>query len=250
MSTLWYVIFALLLAGYFALEGFTIGVGMLLHLQPRASRDLHVGAIAPFVLANEVWLVALAGVLFGVFPALEGDVLSGLYPLIVALLLSWILRDAALWFRRRVDGPRWRSAWDLILSGASAALVLVWGMALVAILRGLPGGFDPLGVAAGIGVALLFAFHGWTFVTWRLRCHPAVGGATRSSGAVWLSALAAAAPALVTLALVTPSLLDHVASAATLNVMGFILLPLTPLMIGAQVWVWRTFSRGAVPSFF
>jgi cytochrome bd-type quinol oxidase subunit 2 len=250
MSTLWYAIFALMFAGYFALEGFTIGVGMLLHLQPRASRDLHVGAIAPFVLANEVWLVALAGFLFGVFPSLEGEVLSGLYPLIVALLLAWILRDAALWFRRRADGPRWRSGWDVVLSGASLALAIVWGMALVAIMRGLPGGFEPLGVAAGVGVALAFAFHGWTFLTWRLGGHPAVEGASRTGWAVWLSALVAAAPALITLAVVTPSLMDHVAPSATLNVIGLIVLPVTPIMIGAQVWVWRTFSKGAIPSFF
>ncbi|MBO3751385.1 cytochrome d ubiquinol oxidase subunit II [Streptosporangiaceae bacterium NEAU-GS5] len=250
MDTLWYVIFALLFAGYFALEGFTIGVGILLRLRPHAARDLQVAAIAPFVLAGEVWLVALAGLLFGVFPLLEGDLLSGMYPLVVALLLAWILRDAALWFRRRGDGPRWRPAWDVVLSAASLALAIVWGMVLVAIMRGFPGGFDPLGVAAGVGVALAYAFHGWTFATWRLAGHPAVDGASRRGRAVWLSALVAAAPALLTLAVVTPSLLDHMAPSATLNVIGFMVLPLTPVMIGAQVWVWRTFSRGPLPSFF
>ncbi|MFC7639863.1 cytochrome d ubiquinol oxidase subunit II [Streptosporangium lutulentum] len=107
MDILWFGVFALLLIGYFALEGFDIGLGMLLPVLGRTQkdRDRIVSAMAPFVLANEVWLVAVAGVLFGVFPSIEGDVLFGLYPLVVSLLVSWILRDAGLWFRRRLDGP-------------------------------------------------------------------------------------------------------------------------------------------------
>src|SRR5262249_14597536 len=82
---------AVLLLGYFALEGFDIGLGILLPVLGRSQedRDRLVGAMAPFVLAGEVWLVALVGVLFGAFSTLEGEVLSGLYPLVVALLLTW-----------------------------------------------------------------------------------------------------------------------------------------------------------------
>lgn len=111
MDILWLGVLALLLIGYFALEGFDIGLGMLLPVlgRTRRDRDRIVAAMAPFVLANEVWLVAAIGVLFGAFPSLEGRVLFGLYPVVVALLVSWILRDAGLWFRRRLDGPAWRA---------------------------------------------------------------------------------------------------------------------------------------------
>ncbi|WP_449061592.1 cytochrome d ubiquinol oxidase subunit II [Planomonospora algeriensis] len=111
MDILWSVLFAVLLIGYFALEGANIGLGMLLPVLGRTQegRDRIVAAAAPFVLAGEVWLVAVAGVLFGVYPRLEGEVLFGLYPMVVCLLVSWIVRDAGLWFRRRTDGLAWRA---------------------------------------------------------------------------------------------------------------------------------------------
>lgn len=126
MDILWLGVLALLLIGYFALEGFDIGLGMLLPVlgRTRRDRDRIVAAMAPFVLANEVWLVAAVGVLFGAFPSLEGRVLSGLYPVVVALLVSWILRDAGLWFRRRLDGPAWRAGWDRVICAGSYGLAL------------------------------------------------------------------------------------------------------------------------------
>ncbi|MFC0865622.1 cytochrome d ubiquinol oxidase subunit II [Sphaerimonospora cavernae] len=254
MEILWFGTLAVLLIGYFALEGFDIGLGMLLPVLGRtpAARDRLVGAMGPFVLANEVWLVALAGALFGAFPTLEGKVISGLYPLVVALLLSWILRDAGLWFRRRLGGAAWRSLWDWTVCLGSAGLALTWGMALTAMLRGLPSGalFDPLGIAGGVVVVAAFAFHGWTFAAWRLPGEPAVGGRRRSSPALLGSACVAAAPAAVVVAASASPILDHAAPAATLTVLSVIVLPCAPIMVGAQLWIWRTFGRGTVPTFF
>ncbi|MBB2915070.1 cytochrome bd-type quinol oxidase subunit 2 [Streptosporangium becharense] len=255
MDILWLGMLALLLTGYFALEGFDIGLGMLLPVLGRSQRDRDriVAAMAPFVLANEVWLVAAAGVLFGAFPEAEGKVLFGLYPLVVALLVSWILRDAGLWFRRRADGRVWRAAWDWTICGASCGLALSWGTALVAMAGGLTGPMPVLpGLAGGTAVAGLFALHGRTFVSWLLPGQVTAG--RRNGWALLLSACAAAAPAAALLAAAAPWLLRHAAPAGTLNVLSVMILPLTPLMVGAQVWVWRTFGprRAAdpVPSFF
>ncbi|MEU4540821.1 cytochrome d ubiquinol oxidase subunit II [Streptosporangium sp. NPDC023825] len=256
MDILWLGVFALLLIGYFALEGFDIGVGMLLPVlaRTRKDRDEVVAAMAPFVLANEVWLVAVAGVLFGVFPSIEGDVLFGLYPLVVSLLVSWIIRDAGLWFRRRADGSAWRSTWDWAIVVGSYGLALSWGMALVAVAGGLTGPAIGLpGLLGGLAVAALLAFHGWTFVAWRLAGR--VTRARRTGRALLLSACAAAAPVAVLLAVLTPWLLDRTAPAGTLNVLSVMILPFAPVMVGAQVWVWRTFGPGRtasdrVPSFF
>lgn len=255
MDILWLGVLALLLIGYFALEGFDIGLGMLLPVlgRTRRDRDRIVAAMAPFVLANEVWLVAAVGVLFGAFPSLEGRVLSGLYPVVVALLVSWILRDAGLWFRRRLDGPAWRAGWDRVICAGSYGLALSWGMALAAIAGGLSG--PPVGLpglACGVVVAAAFAFHGWTFASWRLPGQ--MTGAGRSGRALLVSACAAATPVAAPLAVLGPGLLEHAASTGTLNVLSLIIMPLTPVMVGAQVWVWRTFGprRAAdrVPSFF
>jgi cytochrome bd ubiquinol oxidase subunit II len=251
MEIFWFGVLAVLLLGYFALEGFDIGLGILLPVlgQSQAGRDRLVGAMAPFVLAGEVWLVALAGVLFGAFPALEGEVLSGLYPLVVALLLSWIVRDAGLWFRRRADGAAWRGLWDAAICLGSAGLALTWGMTLVALANGLSA--PPLaGVAAGIVVALAFCLHGWTFAAWRLPGDPAARGARRSGRALLLTACLAAAPAAVAVAVVASTLVAHAAPPETLTMLGAIVLPCAPILIAAQVWVWRTFSRGALPTFF
>ncbi|GAA3068935.1 cytochrome d ubiquinol oxidase subunit II [Streptosporangium carneum] len=255
MDILWLGVLALLLIGYFALEGFDIGLGMLLPVLGRTQRDRDriVSAMAPFVLANEVWLVAVAGVLFGAFPEIEGRALFGLYPVVVALLVSWILRDAGLWFRRRLDGAAWRAAWDWAVCAGSYGLALSWGMALAAIAGGLSG--PPVGLAGlgcGIVVAALFAFHGWTFASWLLPGQ--VTGASRGTGALVVSACAAALPVAAPLAVLAPWLLGHAAPAETLGVLSLIIAPFTPLMVGAQVWTWRTFGprRAAdrTPSFF
>ncbi|GAA2855707.1 hypothetical protein GCM10010517_13920 [Streptosporangium fragile] len=255
MDILWLGALALLLTGYFALAGFDIGLGMLLPALGgnQEGRDRVVAAMAPFVLANEVWLVAVAGVLFGAFPAVEGEVLYGLYPLVVSLLVSWILRDAGLWFRRRADGRAWRAGWDWTICVASYGLALSWGMALVAMAGGLAGPVIGLpGLAGGAVVAGLFALHGWTFVSWRLPGQ--VTGARRTGRALLLTACAAAAPAAALLAALAPWLLAHAAPDETLSVLSVMILPLTPVMVGAQVWVWRTFGprRAAdpTPSFF
>jgi len=254
MELLWFALFALLLAGYFALEGFDLGVGLLLPVLGRTQegRDRMVAAVAPYVLANEVWLVAVAGTLIGVYPLLEGEVLFGLYPVVVGMLLAWILRDAGLWFRRRLDGAGWRRFWDAMITLGSLGLSFGWGVALYAAATGFgPSPLHPVGLLLGVVVTLLFGFHGWTFLAWRI---PGAAGTARSGRHLLLSAGAAALPAIAVLAGAMPYLLDHSAPAATLNVLSLMVLPFAPVMLGAQVWIWRTFRPGKdadrIPSFF
>lgn len=254
MELIWFAVFAALLAGYFALEGFDLGVGLLLPVLggTQEGRDRMVAAIAPFVLANEVWLVAVAGTLFGVYPELEGEVLFGLYPIVVGMLLAWIARDAGLWFRRRVDGPAWRRLWDGAITAGSLGLSFGWGLALHAAATGFSSSpLHPVGLLLGVVVTLLFAWHGWVFLGWRA---PQSAGRTRSGRALALSGMAASLPAVAVLLGALPYLLEHSAPSSTLNVLSLMALPFAPVMVIAQVWVWRTFrpGRGAVTtrSFF
>ncbi|REE97617.1 cytochrome d ubiquinol oxidase subunit II [Thermomonospora umbrina] len=248
MELIWLAFLGVLLTGYFALEGFDLGVGLLLPVLGRTQRrrDAMVSAIGPFVLANEVWLVAVAGVLFGAFPVLEGEVLFALYPLVVVMLLSWVLRDAGLWFRRRADGAAWRAGWDWVIAGGSLGLSFGWGVALYAIATGFDASlWHPLGLLLGVVVTLAFAFHGRTFLAGRV---PEFAG---WSG-LPLSAALAALPVVAVLVAAVPALRDHAAPDETLGALSLMALPFVPFMIGAQVWVWRTFRRdaGRVPSFF
>ncbi|GGO71443.1 cytochrome d ubiquinol oxidase subunit II [Nonomuraea cavernae] len=254
MELIWFAVFALLLAGYFALEGFDLGVGLLMPVLGRTQegRDRMVAAMAPFVLAGEVWLVALAGTLFGVYPALEGEILFGLYPLVVAMLLGWVVRDAGLWFRRRLDGAAWRRFWDLMIALGSLTLSFGWGLALYAVAAG-PGvsPLHPVGLLLGALVTGLFAWHGWTFLG---RRPPGAAGVPRPGRDLLVSGALAALPAVVVLAGGAPYLLEHSAPSSTLSVLSVMVLPFAPVMVAAQVWVWRTFHPGKgtdrIPSFF
>ncbi|WP_157245240.1 cytochrome d ubiquinol oxidase subunit II [Nonomuraea typhae] len=239
MELIWFVIFAVLLTGYFALEGFDLGVGLLMFGRPQERRDHMVSSMAPFVLANEVWLVAVAGTLFGVYPMLEGEVLFGLYPIVVVMLLAWVVRDAGLWFRRRLG----RSFWDVMISLGSLGLSAGWGVALYSAATGFTASpLHPLGLALGLVTTALFALHGRAFLAWR------EGGKARG---FLLTGLAAAAPVIALLAAAAPHLLGATAPGSTLSVLSFMVLPFAPVMVGAQVWVWRTFRRAApAPSFF
>ncbi|MFC6675906.1 cytochrome d ubiquinol oxidase subunit II [Nonomuraea ferruginea] len=187
MELIWFAVFALLLAGYFALEGFDLGVGLLLPVlgRNRDDRDRMVAAIGPYVLANEVWLVAVAGTLFGVYPLLEGELLPAIYPLVVAMLLAWIVRDAGLWFRRRIGGARWRAFWDLMIVLGSLWLSFGWGLVIYAAATGFDGPLmHPLGLLLGAAVTLLFAWHGRVFLGWRL---PGFAGPARTGRALLAS---------------------------------------------------------------
>ncbi|MFG1944291.1 cytochrome d ubiquinol oxidase subunit II [Nonomuraea sp. NPDC048826] len=254
MELIWFAVFVVLLAGYFALEGFDLGVGLLLPVlgRSRDDRDRMVAAIAPYVLANEVWLVAVAGTLVGVYPLLEGEALPALYPLVVAMLLAWILRDAGLWFRRRIDGPRWRGFWDAMIVLGSLWLSIGWGLVLYAAATGFAGPLmHPLGLLFGAALTLLFAWHGRVFLGWRL---PGFAGPARTGRALAMSGALAALPALALLGGGMSYLLEHSAPDATLNVLSLMVLPFAPIMVGAQLWIWRTFRPGKDadrnPSFF
>lgn len=195
---------ALFVVGYLVLAGSDIGLGMLMPHVARSPEERRrvVSAIAPYFLASEVWLVAAVGVLAGLFPALEHHVVGGLRPVLVMLLAGWVLRDAGLWFRARVDDRRWRSACDTAIVAGSWTLALSWGLALTGLVGGglSPDLFTVLGTAS---VVSLFALRGAAFGAERLvgpfdaESADAAARATRPLARVALGTLALAATASV-----------------------------------------------------
>ncbi|WP_344639914.1 cytochrome d ubiquinol oxidase subunit II [Kitasatospora cystarginea] len=146
MDIFWYALVGLLLVGYLTLEGADFGVGMLIPFaRDEADRARMRRLVVPLFLANEVWLVAFVGLLFGALPLLEGKLLAGLRIPVTLLLLAWFLRDAALWFRSAHPGAGWRRAWDAVLPVASLVLAAGWGVVLSVLIRGLSigGGGQP-----------------------------------------------------------------------------------------------------------
>lgn len=160
---------ALFVVGYLVLAGSDIGLGMLMPHVARSPEERRrvVSAIAPYFLASEVWLVAAVAVMAGFFPVLEHHVVGGLWPVLVMLSAGWLIRDAGLWFRARVDDRRWRSTCDTAIVAGSWTLAVTWGLALT----GLVGGglsldlFTVLGTAS---VVSLFALRGAAFGAERL----------------------------------------------------------------------------------
>jgi cytochrome bd ubiquinol oxidase subunit II len=181
LQILWFCLIAVLWGGYFVLEGFDFGVGMLVPFARRADGDADVllESIGPFWDGNEVWLVVAGGATFAAFPIWYATMFSGFYLALLLILVFLIVRVVSFEWRTKSDSPRWRSIWLAANVAASYGAPFLWGVALASLLHGVPlsssgdfaGDFADLfsfyTVFAGIAVVALFAFHGATFLTLR-----------------------------------------------------------------------------------
>ncbi|MEU6988430.1 cytochrome d ubiquinol oxidase subunit II [Streptomyces sp. NPDC046324] len=250
METLAIALLAFFATGYFVLAGADIGTGMLTPYLGRTDheRRLVITSFAPFFLGNEVWLIATAGVLVGCFPDLEGELLTGQFAVLVPLLTGWIVRDVGLWSRGRGPGPRWRAVCDGAVVCGSWTVALAWGWLLAAPLAGLPyeRATGPTAVLVALAVAALFAAHGLGFATLRLTGKPyerarlLVGRTGPWQSFALTAVLLGALPLLAGIAL---PLTERAADGATLALLVPALLVVTPLIVAAQVWTWRTFRH-------
>src|ERR1700758_4271607 len=202
LQNFWFVLIAVLWGGYFVLEGFDFGVGMLLPFLPRdeGERSAMFESIGPVWDGNEVWLVVAGAATFAAFPAWYGTMFSGFYLALLLILFFLIVRVVSFEWRDKGDGPRWRRVWLGANAGGSVGIALVWGIGLSNLLHGVPldsGGdyagnfwdlFSAYSVVGGLSFVLLFAFHGANFLTLRT-----TGDLRRRAG---LAARALAIPAV------------------------------------------------------
>jgi len=157
LPTFWFCVIALLWLGYLFLEGFDFGVGALLPLLGREekSRRVLINTIGPVWDGNEVWLIVSVGAMFAAFPGWYASLLSTAYLPFTLLLLVLIGRGVAFEYRGKVDGPRWRAAWDAVIVLASWTAPLIVGLVLSATVFGLP--LDARGDRVGSPLVIISA---------------------------------------------------------------------------------------------
>ncbi|NLA36966.1 MAG: cytochrome d ubiquinol oxidase subunit II [Actinobacteria bacterium] len=178
LTTFWFLLISILWIGYFFLEGFDFGVGMLLHSLSRddVDRRVMVNTIAPVWDGNEVWLITAGGATFAAFPYWYATLFSGFYLPLFLILVALIIRGVAFEYRGKVDSVAWRRNWDLAIAIGSWVPAVLWGVAFANIVRGVPidangdytGGFftllNPFALLGGVMTAALFVLHGANFL--------------------------------------------------------------------------------------
>ncbi len=178
LSDLWFIAIAVLWAGYFVLEGFDFGVGILLPVLGRgdAGRRVMINAIGPVWDGNEVWLLTAGGATFAAFPFWYASMFSAFYLPLLIVLVALILRGVAFEFRGKRESARWRFRWDAALFLGSLIPAILWGVAFGNVLRGIPlnaahnytGNFFTLlngyALLGGLATVTLFTLHGAVFL--------------------------------------------------------------------------------------
>jgi len=174
----WFIIITVLWTGFFVLEGFDFGVGMLHGAvgQDEAGRRAAINTIGPLWDGNEVWLIVAAAAMFAVFPGWYATAFSGFYLLMVLLLAALIVRGVAFEYRGKRDAVRWRRTWDVLLTAGSVAAPFLIGVVLGDMLAGLPinssqeytGSFwdllQPYALFTGVTLVLICLLSGAAFL--------------------------------------------------------------------------------------
>jgi cytochrome d ubiquinol oxidase subunit II len=181
LNTIWFILITVLFSGFFLLEGFDYGVGILLPFVGKddAERRVVINTIGPFWDGNEVWLLTAGGAIFAAFPHWYATMFSGFYLALALVLVALILRGVAFEFRRKDERPQWRNFWDWMIFIGSLLPALLFGVAFGNLLRGVPidasknyaGDFfyllNPYALLVGIYGLGLMILHGAVYLSLR-----------------------------------------------------------------------------------
>jgi len=182
LQTIWFLLIAVLWVGYFILEGFDFGVGVLLPFVSKneADRRAVLTTLGPVWDGNEVWVLVAGGATFAAFPEWYATLFSGFYLPLFLILTSLIVRGVAFEYRSKYGKAQWRQRWDVAIVIASFLPALLWGVAFANIVRGVPieksadgyleyvGGFfnllNPYALLGGVVTLTVFLTHGAIFL--------------------------------------------------------------------------------------
>jgi cytochrome d ubiquinol oxidase subunit II len=202
LNTVWFVLIAILYIGYFILEGFDFGVGILLPFLGKDDqrRRVIINTIGPHWDGNEVWLLTAGGATFAAFPEWYATLFSGFYLALFLMLVALIVRGVAFEFRSKDDDPRWRALWDWMIFVGSLVPALLWGVAFANFVRGVPidadmlytGGFFNLlnwyALLGGLVSLAVFTLHGAIFLCLKVE-GDLLESARRIARRLWLPAV-------------------------------------------------------------
>ena len=144
LRLLWWAVLGVLLIGIAVMDGFDLGVAILLPFAGRTDmeRRIVINTVGPVWEGNQVWLILGGGAIFAAWPPLYAVAFSGFYLAMLLLLLSLILRPVGFKFRSKVAAPAWRAIWDGALFLGGLVPALVYGVAFGNVLQGVPFRFD------------------------------------------------------------------------------------------------------------
>lgn len=179
LSILWFVLLTVLFIGFFFLEGFDYGVGILLPFLGKddTERRVLINTIGPVWDGNEVWMITAGGAMFAAFPHVYATLFSGFYLALFLMLMALIVRGVAFEFRSKDENPAWRRTWDWMIFVGSVIPALLWGVAVTNLIKGVPvnakmqyvGTFfdllSPYTLVGGVAFLLVFTFHGALYLT-------------------------------------------------------------------------------------
>ncbi len=179
LNTVWFILITILYVGFFFLEGFDFGVGMLLPFLGKNDNERRtvMNTIGPHWDGNEVWLITAGGATFAAFPRWYATMFSGFYPALFLLLAALIVRGVSFEFRSKLANLKWRSFWDWAVAIASFLAAFLLGVAFANLAKGVPinaarqytGTFwtllNPYGLVGGFSNAAGFLLFGAIFLS-------------------------------------------------------------------------------------
>ena len=182
LQTLWFILIAVLWIGFFFLEGFDFGVGMLMPFLGRKDQERRaiINTIGSVWDGNEVWLLTAGGAIFAAFPNWYATMFSGFYLALFLLLVALIIRGISFEYRSKDPNPRWRHTFDWMIAVGSFLASLLLGTAFANLVHGVPINekmiftgnlftlLNPYGLIGGLTMVSVFLLHGANFLTLRL----------------------------------------------------------------------------------
>ena len=182
LQTLWFILIAVLWIGFFFLEGFDFGVGMLLPFIGKRDEERRaiINTVGPVWDGNEVWLLTAGGATFAAFPHWYATMFSGFYLALFLLLVGLIIRGISFEYRSKDANPAWRHRFDWMIAIGSFMASLLLGAAFANLARGVPidnkmmftGNLftllNPYGLVGGVTTVAVFLLHGANFLSLKL----------------------------------------------------------------------------------
>ncbi|MFH9824365.1 cytochrome d ubiquinol oxidase subunit II [Streptomyces bobili] len=177
LHDVWFVLIAVLWIGYFFLEGFDFGVGILTKLlaRDRPERRVLINTVGPVWDGNEVWLLSAGGATFAAFPEWYATLFSGFYLPLLLILVCLIVRGVAFEYRAKRPEENWQRNWEHAIFWTSLLPAFLWGVAFANIVHGVKIDQDfeyvgtvgdllnPYALLGGLVTLTLFTFHGAVF---------------------------------------------------------------------------------------